>query len=327
MNKPNQLRQLGASATAALLLGLLLSSCAREQPGTYGTPEEAVAALDSVVGTGDQARAEAIFGPGSIDLFRTGDQEEDRKAAARVKAMLAEKVGFEEIDENTRVALLGDEEWPFPIPLTRAGGRWRFDTEQGREELLNRRVGFYELSTLSSLHEYVDAQREYAATARDGKPRAFAQRFASTEGQQDGLFWPVAEGEAPSPLGELLAEAAHHQAGEPFQGYHYRLLTAQGEHAPGGARSYIDSNGLMTGGFAAVAWPAKYGNSGVMTFLVNHRGIVFEKDLGPETATAAAAIQAFDPDDTWMPTGDFLWAEEGAGSEGEGEVPPPAAGT
>ena len=196
------------------------------------------------------------------------------------------------------MALFGDQAWPFPIPLAKTGERWRFDTEAGRQELLNRRIGFNELATLSSLHAYVDAQFEYYAQGRDGNPPAFAQRVRSAEGKQDGLYWATAEDEDPSPLGDLLAGAAALESPEPkpFQGYEYRILKGQGKSAPGGERSYLNDKGLMTGGFAAIAWPAKYGNSGVMTFMVNARDIVFQKDLGPETAQLAAAITTFDPD-------------------------------
>jgi hypothetical protein len=297
-------------ACAAGLAGLLFLAvgCQRARPGTYATPEEAVQALAGLVGTRNEPLTEEIFGKGSVELFRSGDEEQDLKAAARVKELMAEKIAFEDVDEKTKVALFGNKAWPFPIPLVRDGERWRFDTEAGRQELLNRRIGYNELSTLSSLHAYVDAQREYFAQGRDGNPPAFAQRFRSTEGRQDGLYWPVAEDEDPSPLGDLLAEAAEVDSPEPmpYNGYYYRILTAQGKNAAGGERSYLDGQGLMTKGFAAVAWPAKHGGSGVMTFLVNHRGMVYQKDLGPETAQAVAAIQAFDPDSTWEPTPDAL---------------------
>lgn len=309
-------------ACAAGLLGVLLStSCKRVEPGTFATPEEAVRALADLVGTGDERRAEEIFGPGSIDIFRSGDEAEDQKAAARVKQLIAEKVAFDEMDANTRVALFGAKAWPFPIPLVKSGERWRFDTAAGREELLNRRIGYNELATLASLHAYVDAQKEYFAAGRDGNPPAFAQRFLSSEGRRDGLYWPAAEGEEESPLGDLLAQAAADYDGEPqpFHGYFFRILTGQGKSAPGGERSYLDKKGLMTGGFAALAWPAKHGNSGVMTFLVNHRDIVYQKDLGPETATAIAAIQTFDPDRSWEPTGDSLGLVEDDGEEAPGE--------
>lgn len=311
------------TAWLAVLAGLLvaLAGCApKNQPGTYATPEEAVADLSTLVGTGDGQRADVMFGPGSLDLFRTGDPEADKAAAERVKQLMTEKVGFEEVDADTRVALFGNKAWPFPIPLVRKGGRWHFDTAKGRDELLNRRVGYYELWTLASLHAYVDAQREYAKTGHDGNPPAFAQRFLSNEGQHNGLYWQAAEGQTPSPLGDLLAGAAESLNPQPpppqaFHGYHYRILTGQGKHAPGGERSYLNPKGLMTGGFAAVAWPAKYGNSGVMTFIVNQQGIVFEKDLGKGTDTAVTEIKSFDPDETWSPTSDTIETVDGAGEE------------
>jgi len=207
------------------------------------------------------------------------------------------------------IALLGEAAWEFPIPLVAVGNGWRFDVEAGREEITNRRVGRNELSTIATLREMVDAQREYAAEGRDGHPPAFASRLLSTPGRHDGLYWPVAEGEPESPLGEFVAAAAEegYRSGEapiPYHGYHYRLLTAQGACAPGGPRDYLDAEGLLTGGFAVIAWPATYGSSGVMTFQVNRQGIVFQKDLGPGTRDAVAAIRAYDPDGSWTPTSD-----------------------
>jgi hypothetical protein len=314
-------RLAGAAGGAVLLL--LAVAGRRAEPGTIATPEEAVAAAASVAGTGDEKRVEEIFGPGSMDLFRSGDPEEDRKAALKVKELIAAKVAFDELDANTRVALFGEKAWPFPIPLVKKDGRWRFDTEAGRTELLNRRVGYNELSTLNSLHEYVNAQREYAAEGRDGNPRAYAQHFLSSEGKQDGLYWPAAEGEPESPLGDLLADASVDvsEGPQPFNGYYYRILTSQGKNASGGEMSYLDAKGLMSRGFAAVAWPAKHGSSGVMTFLVNERGIVYEKDLGAETETAAAAIQSFDPDSSWKVTGDSLAEVEDDGAAEDGGAP------
>lgn len=306
-------------ACVAGLAGLLFlsSGCKRAEPGTYATPEEAVQALNEIIGTRDNPKTEVMFGPGSVDIFRSGDDESDREESARVKALLNEKVAFEEIDANTQVALFGEKAWPFPIPIVKAGERWRFDTEAGRQELLNRRIGFNELTTLSSLHAYVDAQFEYYAQGHDGNPPAFAQRIRSEEGKQNGLYWATAEDESPSPLGDLLAGAAALESPEPvpFHGYEYRILKGQGKSAPGGERSYLNDKGLMTGGFAAIAWPAKYGNSGVMTFMINARDIVFQKDLGAETATLAAAITTFDPDATWEPTGDSIDQVEDDGEE------------
>ena len=294
-----------ATLSALVALG---AACKKIPPGTFATPEEAVQAANAVAGTGDTAKLEEIFGPGSADLFRSGDEAQDRRAVTRVKELIAQKVTFQDHDADTKVALFGEEEWPFPIPLVREGERWKFDTAKGREELLNRRIGFNELSTLASLHAYVDAQVVYFSQGRDGNRPAFAQKFMSSEGKQDGLYWPAAEGENESPLGDLLAHAAigEHQAGEPYNGYNYRILTGQGKNAPGGERSYLDAKGLMTTGFAAIAWPAKYGNSGVMTFIVNQRGMVYQKDLGAGTEAAVAAIQSFDPDSSWTPTGDTL---------------------
>lgn len=316
----------GVVGVAGLLL--LAAGCKRAEPGTFATPEEAVQALHDLAGTGDERRADEMFGPGSLDMFRSGDPADDKKAAERVKEMIQAKVEFEEADGNRLVALLGDEAWPFPIPLLKSGERWRFDSESGRQELLNRRIGWNELSTLATLHAYVDAQFEYHAEGRDGKKPAFAQKVESSEGLRDGLYWPVAEGEAPSPLGDLVAGAAALESPDPqpFHGYYYRILTAQGKDAPGGERSYLDDQGLMTRGFAAVAWPAKYGNSGVMTFLVNQRDIVYQKDLGPGTAELAAAIRSFDPDATWEPTRDSIdQVEDDGEAEGEEAVEAEAA--
>jgi hypothetical protein len=193
-------------AGIAVLL-LCLAGCSQPAPGTFDTPEEAVQALHDVIGSGDDRRIEELFGPGSLDLIRSGDAADDRRASQRVKEMIAEKVEIDELDEDTVVALLGKEAWPLTIPLVRRDGRWRFDTEAGREELLNRRIGYNELSTLATLHEFVDAQLEYAEIGRDGNPPAFAQRFRSSEGLRDGLYWEPVEGEPLSPIGDLLAEA------------------------------------------------------------------------------------------------------------------------
>jgi len=292
---------------ALLAIALFLTGCARPDPGLFDTPEAAMQALADLIGQHDDQRTEAIFGPGSVDLFRSGDEDADRADGERVKAMIEAGVEFEDFDENTKIALLGDDAWPWPIPLVRDGEGWRFDSAEGREELLNRRIGRNELWTLTALHEFVDAQREYRSQPRDGNPPAYAQRFRSTEGKHDGLYWP-ATGEADqSPLGELLAKSgARGSDPQPFRGYFYRILTGQGASAPGGARDYLHENGLLTGGFAVVAWPAKYGNSGVMTFITNHRGLVYEKDLGAESEQAVAAIQVYDPDASWTPTGDTM---------------------
>jgi hypothetical protein len=253
-------------------------------------------------------KVEEMFGAEGVELFQSGDEAADREDALRVKAMIAEKVAFEDLDASTKAVVLGNESWWFPLPLVQEDGRWRFDVALGREELLNRRIGRNELLALASLHAYVDAQREYRAGGHSGKPPAYARYIRSSEGAHDGLYWPVAEGEPESPLGPLFADAARTRlqdaTPQPFHGYYFRILEAQGGNAPGGARSYLDREGRLTSGFAAVAWPSKYGNSGVMTFQVNQQGLVFQKDLGEDTETAVAAIQAYDPDEGWNPTGD-----------------------
>lgn len=294
-----------------LTLALLLAACARKDPGLFESPEAAMQAVHDLIGQNDEQRLEAIFGPGSTELFRSGDDDADRQDADRVKTMIQAGVAFEDFDENTRIALLGEAAWPWPIPLVRDGEGWRFDTAAGREELLNRRIGRNELWTLTAMHELVEAQREYRSQPRDGNPPAFAQRFRSSEGRRDGLYWPAEDESNLSPLGDLLAESEWRGPDPyPFHGYYYRMLTGQGASAPGGERNYLDENGLLTGGFAVIAWPAKYGNSGVMTFITNHRGLVYERDFGAETEQAVTAIQAYDPDSSWAPTGDMMTEDD-----------------
>ena len=285
-----------------------LAACSPPPPGTYSTPAEAVQALGELAGSGDMKKVEEMFGAEGVELFQSGDAVADREDALRVKAMIAEKVAFADLDTSSKAAVLGKEEWWFPLPLVSKDGRWRFDVAGGREELLNRRIGRNELLVLASLHAYVDAQREYFAGGWAGKPPAYARRIRSSEGARDGLYWSADEGEVESPLGPLFAYAAKSRLREgglqPFHGYYFRIIEAQGPNAPGGARSYLDKKDRLTHGFAAIGWPAKYGNSGVMTFQVNQQGIVFQKDLGPETEAAAGAIEVYDPDDSWYPTGD-----------------------
>lgn len=293
---------------AGLAASLTLLACSRAPKGTFETPEEAVQAVADIVGKGDTARVEEMFGPGGPEMISSGDAQDDAEDAQRVKELIAEKVAFEDDGAATKFVMLGNDAWEFPFPLVLGEGRWRFDAEAGRDELLNRRIGRNELLVLASLHAYVDAQREYFSQSRDGKPPAYARRFWSSEGAQDGLYWQTAPGEPESPLGPLLAEAEAKRDPEatpqPFNGYHFRILESQGKNAPGGERSYLDEQGAMSKGFAAVAWPAKYGNSGIMSFQVDEQGLVFQKDLGVETEAAVAAITAYDPDESWAPDPD-----------------------
>jgi hypothetical protein len=292
----------------ATSLALAFAGCTGAPEPGFATPEEAVRAL--LRAGEDRQLAEKLLGEDGFELLRSGDEVADREDLEVVRALIAERVVIEELTDELKVARLGAQGWELPIPLQRIGDHWRFDVEAGREEILARRIGRNELSTIATLREIVDAQREYAAEGRDGEPRAFAARFYSSEGRHDGLYWPAADGEPVSPVGPLVARAAgegyatDNDGPAPYHGYRFRLLDAQGPSAPGGARSYRDAQGLLTGGFAVIAWPTSYDNSGVMTFVVNHQGIVFERDLGPDTGKLAAAIATYDPDGAWRPCTD-----------------------
>ena len=307
--KKNSDRALIASlALAALLLGT--TARASDPTGSFKTPEEAVQALAEVIETPVEARSEAMFGKDWREMLESGDDVADREDALKTRAMILEKVAFEDLEGDRKVALIGNDKWPFPVPLVREGEFWRFDVAAGAEELLNRRIGRNEILTLATLHAYVDAQREYHQTGRDGNPPAYAQKLWSDPGRHNGLYWPSAPGEPESPMGDLVAQAAgegyrdDEAVRDPYHGYLYRTLTGQRKSAPGGNKSYLDANGLMTQGFAVIAWPASYGKAGVMSFIVNQQGIVFQKDLGEQTEKAVQTISAYNPDETWDPTGD-----------------------
>jgi hypothetical protein len=248
-----------------------------------------------------------IFGPGSKRIVLSGDPVEDKEGRQRFVKRYEEKHRLEEASGRATL-YTGNDEWPFPIPIAKVGGRWRFDAKAGREEILARRVGRNELNTVQVCLAYVDAQKEYAMEkGREGKGLLeYAQKFVSSPGTHDGLYWQTKEGEEQSPMGPLFASAKETGYGDealggepaPYHGYFYRILTSQGKDTPGGARNYMVGD-KMIGGFAMVAYPAKYGSSGVMTFIVNQDGVVYEKNLGRETRAAALAMDAFDPDKTW----------------------------
>ncbi|MBL8862423.1 MAG: DUF2950 domain-containing protein [Planctomycetes bacterium] len=290
------------------LLATLPAACTATRRVSFDTPEAALRYL--LLAAEDRDAAETLLGPGGFELLRSGDEVADRQDFEAVVALLEERLVFEDLEDGRKLALLGHEAWEFPIPLARVQEGWEFDVEAGRQEVLNRRVGRNEISTIETLRAIVEAQREYRAAGHGGQGPAYAQRLLSSPGQRDGLYWPAAEGEAESPLGPFVAEAAaegYRDAKDqriPYHGYLYRLLTSQGRSAPGAERSYIDAAGRLTGGFAVLAWPATYGNSGVKTFIVNQQGLVFEKDLGPDTAQLAPRIRAYDPDTSWDPTRD-----------------------
>jgi hypothetical protein len=263
-------------------------------------------------GANDVAALLAMFGPEGEPLVSSGDPVRDRNERRRFAERAAVAMRVDEEEPGYAVLYVGADDWPCPIPIVRENGAWRFDTEDGKEELLNRRIGGNELHTIEVCRAFVAAEREYAAADRDGDGvREHAQRILSTPGTRDGLSWPAVEGEPLSPMGPLVAAAADegYRRPEPgagpsakaYHGYLYRVLTGQGSNAPGGAKSYIE-NGNMTRGFALLAYPIEYGQSGIMTFVVNQQGVVFQKDLGDRTAELASAIQVYDPDKSWMPS-------------------------
>ena len=271
---------------------------------TFGSPKEAAAALAAAVRAANVDELLAVVGPDARPWIFSGDNVADRADWKRFLDAYDQKNALQTSGDKA-VLEVGNDAWPFPAPLVKKGDQWSFDTNAGREEVLNRRVGRNELNAIQTLLAVVDAQREYAAADPDRNGFAdYARRFNSTPGKKDGLYWPTKPGESESPLGPLVAVAARDGYGKsadkpaPFHGYHYRLLTSQGKNAPGGAYDYV-VGGKLLGGFGIVAYPATYGVSGVMTFVVNHDGVVQEKDLGPQTASVAGAMTRFDPDKTW----------------------------
>jgi hypothetical protein len=274
---------------------------------TFKTPEEAAKSLVDAVKSNDTKEMLAIFGPAGKEIISSGDEVVNKRERENFIKDCEEMSKLEKETDNKMILVVGKREWPFPVPMVKKGEAWAFDTMAGKEELLNRRIGRNELNTIQTCLAVVDAQREYAMKDRDSnKVREYAQKFRSTQGKKDGLYWAAKEGEEQSPLGPMAAQAVQEgykgrKPGDkpaPYHGYFYRILKAQGKNAPGGAYDYV-VGGKMIGGFALVAYPAEYGVSGIMTFVVNHDGVVYEKDLGKETGKIAKAMTKFDPDETW----------------------------
>src|SRR5215470_3836308 len=292
------LRACAGVAAAIVLLTAATGSFAQE----YKTPDEAVAALIGAAKAGDRPALIRVLGPGSDEVVSSGDEVADANGRKRVIEAYDTKHSVVMEGQDKAVLVIGNEDWPFPIPLVRKDGTWRFDTEAGRDEILFRRIGRNELNAIQAILAYVDAQQEYAEKGIGGNG-VYAQRIVSQPGKKDGLYWPTQPGEDESPLGDLAAAASAagyraSQQRQPYHGYYFKILTRQGANAPGGAIDYV-VKGKMMGGFALVAYPAEYQNSGVMTFLVNHQGIVYQKDLGPNTAGIASGMTAYNPDSTW----------------------------
>ena len=277
---------------------------------SFTTPQEAVTALEHAASAASLTELRMIFGPG-LDKIANPDKVQATNDVALFAAALHETNRLVALNPKRMILEYGHDATPFAVPLIQDSGGWVFDIEAGAEELINRRIGRNELDVLDAVRTYVQAQREYASADRDGdQVLEYAQKFASTPGMKDGLYWPLDLDGSMSPLGPLVAEAQEagyrkkaEEGPQPFHGYYFRVLTRQGKHAPGGSYDYI-INGNMIGGFALVAWPAEYDETGVMTFIVNQQGRVYQKDLGSKTGKIASSMKSYDPDDTWRPSPD-----------------------
>jgi hypothetical protein len=298
-------RTAGACAVAALTL---LAGCERFGGGQarYESADQASDALLAAVSSGDTSDVLRVLGEDAEPVVDSGDPIADANNRNEFAAAFATAHRWVSETPDMSTLVVGENEWPFPFPLVRDGGRWQFDTTNGVEEILNRRIGENELSAIQASLAYVDAQREYYWWNPEGAPLLhYARSLVSTAERKDGLYWDAGEGETPSPLGALFASARAEGylvdtelRPAPYYGYHFRMLTAQGEHAAGGAYDYVVGD-RMIGGFGLLAYPAEYGSTGVMTFIVNHDGVVFSKDLGEDTAKLATELALFDPDESW----------------------------
>ncbi len=279
-----------------------------EEQKAFDNPQQAANALISASDQFDVPSLMQIFGPAGADFVASADPVEDKKIAIAFAAKAHEKNSVE-VDPkkpNRAVLIVGPEEWPFPIPIVKKNGMWRFDTNAGRQEILLRRIGANELDAITICRGYVEAQLEYASQIHDDSGvNEYAQRIISTPGKHDGLAWQNADGSWSGPVGEVVAKALAEGYAEkqPFHGYYFRLLEGQGTHARLGRLNYF-VEGVMIGGFAIVAWPADYRVTGVQTFIVSYDGVVYQKDLGPDTSKVASTMQLYNPDSTWHRTND-----------------------
>jgi len=273
---------------------------------TFASPQEAGQALVEAAKSGDENAVLALFGPGSKEIIYSGDAAQDKKTAAAFVSAYQVMNRWRKIDDNNKELIIGADNFTFPIPLKKnASGRWYFDTAAGKDEILSRRIGRNEIAAIEVSQALADAQHEYFSQSHGNRrKKQYALKFVSDKGTQDGLYWDSAEGQPRSPLGPLVAFASGQgykvqaQSQQPFHGYYFRILKRQGRNAPGGAKDYI-SGGRMVRGFAFVAYPAAYGNSGIMTFIINQNGVVYQKDLGKDTGRKASGMTEFNPDKTW----------------------------
>jgi hypothetical protein len=304
------LRAVFACWVVSLVLSLQ-AGAAQTDRKSFDSPETAAQSLIDALKAKDEKELLSILGKSMKEWIESGDPVADRNARNDFVSAYDQKHTIEKGEASHATLVFGEDDVPFPIPLVQADNKWAFDPELGKQEMIDRRVGENELNTIQTLLAIVDAQDEYAASDPEGKgAREYARSFVSSPGMRDGLYWPTEdETEPESPLGELVADAAiagYRPAGgggesskQPFNGYYFRILNGQGSHASGGAYSYV-INGRMMGGFAVIAWPAKYGASGFKTFMVNHDQTVYEADLGPDTKALVQEMQTFDPDEEWQ---------------------------
>jgi len=294
---------------AASLVSLTVPAASPAKPKTFDTPKEAAQALVAAAEKFDLAELEAIFGPAGHDLIDTGEPARDKEAATAfaVKARTKMAVELDPDNKNRAILSIGNDDWPSPVPIVKSGDKWSFDVKSGRQEILYRRVGQNELDAIQICHGYVEAQHEYALKKREGfEVNQYAQRIISTPGKQDGLAWTNPDGTWGGPIGEKIANAigqGYTSRTEPYHGYHFKVLKGQGPAAPLGELDYV-IKGVMIGGFALIAAPAQYRVTGVQTFMVSQDGVVYQKDLGPNTLETAKKIERFNPDKTWAPVED-----------------------
>jgi Protein of unknown function (DUF2950) len=293
-------------AVAWLLSSLPLAAQAVTGQKTFASPTAAAKALVEAARTGDPQQLVPVLGPQAQDLVSSGDPVADKQRLARLVKSYDTKHTFSIEAQGYEVLQVGPNDWPFPFPIVRDGLQWYFDSSRGAEEIINRRIGRNELGAIAVCEGFVQAQVEYASKGRDGNASGiYAQRLHSDAGKHNGLYWVVAAGEPQSPMGPLVTSAAAEGysaqdpgSPAPYHGYLYMILTAQGPDAPGGAKSYM-VDGKLTGGFALIAYPAQYGVSGIMTFIVNQDGVIYQQDLGEKTGDLASQITAYNPDSSW----------------------------
>jgi hypothetical protein len=285
----------------AVFISISAALCFAADQKTFATPGEAVKALIAAVESNNLDELVAIFGEDGKDLVSSGDEVQDKNGRASFVKSYKTKHTIITEDANTRVLQVGTRNWELPIPIVLSDGKWRFDTAAGKQELIYRRIGDNELGAIAVCRGAIASQLDYAAVGHDGLPAGiYAEKFRSDPGKHNGLYWELKEGEDPSPAGPFLAQAAEegYQKGDPYHGYYYHGLKAQGPAAKGGAKSYL-VDGVLKGGVGLVAYPAQYKSSGVMTFIINQNGVVYQKDLGENTIELAKVITEYNPDSTW----------------------------